>query len=161
MTYLWYGVRHNGFKWLHMYTVATKQKQYTTLFKRIFTSKNHHSNLIIDISDSIVAKDAKNHQNQLCQGWKSRIHIAVRLFVACLFSCLLARLTSQEHGKCIPDTDLFRQLCVLPHWERTWPGCRSNLLSQYVTICYHRSDQFYLSLYDAGHLTGWPPEHQF
>ena len=58
------------------------------------------------------------------------------LFVACL-------LNVPATCKCISETDLLGQFCLLSHWEKS---CRSNLLSHPVTVNWHR----------ASHSWYWP-----
>ena len=55
----------------------------------------------------------------------------VCLFVGCL-------LNVQATCECISGTDLLRQECVLPHWDRS---CRPNFPPHPVTVYWHRASQ--------------------
>ena len=73
-----------------------------------------------------------------------------------LFACWLLNVPAT--GECISGTDLLRQFCVLPHWDRS---CRSNVLPHPVTVYWHRADQSQCWPYNARRLAGQPLECQF
>ena len=52
-----------------------------------------------------------------------------------LLACFINVLATWQ---CISGTDLLKQSYVLPHWDRSW---RSNLLSDPVTVLWHRTNQ--------------------
>ena len=60
--------------------------------------------------------------------------------------------------ECISGTNLFRQLYLLPHWDRS---CRSNFLSHPVTVCWHRSNHSQHWPYSARCPAGKPLECHF
>ena len=51
----------------------------------------------------------------------------------------------------ISETDLLRQLYVLPHWDRS---SRPNFPSHTITVCWHRANQSQRQPYNVRRLTG-------
>ena len=66
--------------------------------------------------------------------------------------------SSQQHTKCIPVSNLPRQLGVLPHWDKNG---RSHVLFHPVIVFWHLTSQCKHWHYNARRLAAQPLENQF
>ena len=93
------------------------------------------------------------------QSWAPLIAVLSHFIHAALFLMFVSWLRNAPPTcLCISWTDLPRQLYVLPHWGRS---CRSNFLSDPITVFWHRANQFQHWPYNIRCLTGSPLEYRF